>query len=240
MDNQICEFCGLSFPKPKRERRGCSRSCSTKLSQAAKGKHAWTEEELDYLRDRLGLMPFHRLIDSYLRNSEQLGFPERTRMAVEVKMQKLIKSENLSRKCTLNNWTVHELARILGVTSARVRSWCDISGLRKSKVARNQSAIARKALKEWMLERPELVSDIEKERLDFVLEDPQAVRKIKRHKPSQRGYPRPVICLGTGEKYPSVTAAAKANYLSKCCVIRAIRTGNTSAGHRWAYLPREA
>jgi hypothetical protein len=185
-------------------------------------------------------MPFHRLIDSYLRNSEQLGFPERTRMAVEAKIEKLIKFENLSRKCTLNNWSRYELARILGISADRVRGWCEAGGLRSSKVARNQSAIARKALKEWMLEHPELVSDVEEDRLSFVLEDPNAVSEIKRHKPSRKGYPMPVVCVGTGEKYPSIKAAARANYLSRGSVMRAIKSGKASAGHKWAYLRREA
>jgi hypothetical protein len=185
-------------------------------------------------------MPFHRLIDSFIRNSKKLGFPERTRRAIEAKAKRLTARENLSRKCTLNNWTRNELARTLGISPDRVRSWCRVGGLRESKVARNQSAIMRKVLKEWMLERPELVADIEKERLDFVLEDSQAIQEIKRHKPSRKGYPCPVICIDTGQKYPSAKAAARANYLSKGCVIRAIKTGGTSAGHRWAYLPCQA
>lgn len=47
--------------------------------------------------------------------------------------------------------------------------------------------------------------------------------------------PRPVRCIDTGETYPSVTAAAQANYLDPSSISQGVRYGYRIGGRRWEY-----
>jgi transcriptional regulator with XRE-family HTH domain len=180
-------------------------------------------------------MPHNQIIYGFRRKAKDSGWPERSQAAVEMKLKRLRKAENLRRKCTLNNWTIRELARCLGISHDRVRSWCRIGGLRCKKIAHNQSAVLRADLKRWLMDHPGKGADIERYLLEAVLDDKNAVDFILSHEPDTRGYSRPVICLDNGMRFSSAKAASRASYLSPGCVASACRTNGKAAGKRWAW-----
>jgi hypothetical protein len=231
MPNQTCEFCGIQFSAP-RQRRCCNQSCSAKLRLAGANAGAvpWTEAELDYLRERIGAFPAESIEKAYHRHAATVGFTARSAKAVQIKIRQLCRREGLSVKCTLNNWLRRELAQTLDIHPHRVMGWCKYGGLEVRRSPKNRIIICRKALKAWMQIRPEMVCDIDEDRLLYVLEDPDIVEAIKRASPSRRGHPKPVRCLTTGKTYPSATAAAKVSYYSRASIVRA---ANKQRG--WAY-----
>ena len=233
--NQTCAYCGREFPKPLRKRFCCDRSCAAKLARQRLGVAPWSEEEADYLRERSGSVPFPLLIRNFVAHGKNKGWPSRTKVAIEVKLKRLHRVENLQRKCTLDNWTMRELARCLGISHDRVRSWCRTGGLPCKKIARNQSAIRRVDLKRWLMEHPEKAADVERYLLEAVLDDNQVADFVLSHEPDTRGYSRPVICLDTGLRFSSAKAASRASYASPGCVAKACRTGGRAAGKRWAW-----
>lgn len=237
--NQTCAYCKREFPKPARKRLCCDRSCAGKLSQKKKGKAAWSDAEVEYLRGRSGSVPFPMLVRNFRQARHSRGWPARTKVAVEVKLKRIQSADGLQRKCTLNNWTRRELARCLGISHDRVRSWCrvgvDGDKLKCSKVARNQSAIAQHDLKAFLKAHPERAADVEEWRLLFVLEDKSLVNFILNHEPSQHGYSKPVLCLTTGQRFSSAHEAERASFISRGSVARACRVGGKAAGKLWQY-----
>jgi transcriptional regulator with XRE-family HTH domain len=195
----------------------------------------WTEVEIDYLRERCEAMPHNQIIYGFRRKAKDSGWPKRSHTAVEVRLKRLQRDENLQRKCTLNNWTIRELARCLGLSHTRVRSWCRIGGLPCRKIARNQNAVLRADLKRWLMDHPGKGADIERYLLEAVLDDKKAVDFILSHEPDARGYSRPVICLDNGMRFNSAKAASRASYASPGRVATACRTGGKAAGKRWAW-----
>ena len=232
---QACAYCGRDFPKPLRKRLCCDRTCAAKLARVKLGIAPWSEVEIDYLRERCEAMPHNQIIYGFRRKAKDSGWPERSQAAVEMKLKRLRKAENLRRKCTLNNWTIRELARCLGISHDRVRSWCRTGGLPRRKIARNQSAISKADLKRWLMEHPGKAADVELYLLESVLDDPKAAAFIIDHEPDIRGYSRPVVCLDNGARFRSAREASRASYASPGCVSKACSTGGRAAGKRWAW-----
>lgn len=59
---------------------------------------------------------------------------------------------------------------------------------------------------------------------------------IARAQAMAEGNKRPVVCVETGERFPSVEEAAKSRNSHAPNISRAIRTGKTAKGVRWAYV----
>jgi len=232
---QACAYCGREFTKPLHKRLCCDRSCAAKLARVRLGITPWSDEENEYLTERSGSIPHPLLIRNFVAHGKNKGWPTRTKTAIEVKLKRLQRAENLQRKCTLNNWTIRELARCLDISHTRVRSWCRIGGLPSKKISHNQNAVSRVDLKRWLMEHPCKGADIKRYLLEAVLDDKNAVDFILSHEPDARGYSRPVICLDNGMRFNSAKAASRASYASPGCVAKACRTGGKAAGKRWAW-----
>lgn len=229
---KTCAFCGEKF-EAKRSRLCCTRSCSAKLSMAKKGKSAWTQEEEDFLSCIAGSYPFPKLVNAFNKWAVKSGYPKRSDTAIAIK----IKRSTLSRKCTEDNFTVYELARGLGVSKDRIRSFVKNRKLRPKKVARNQYAISRKDAIQLVIDYPEYFSSCDRENLFWLLEDDRLVDQVRSVTPSARGYRKPVRCYSKeGIKvYSGVKEAARDNYLTHSCIIGAIARNGKSGGMRWEY-----
>jgi hypothetical protein len=231
-----CAFCDKEF-ETKTKRLCCTRTCSAKMSMQKKGKAAWSKQEIEFLADNLGALPFPILIKSFKKWSEKQGYLERTTTAIEVQIHRMTTKSPLSRKCTEDNFTVYELARGLGLPMDRVRLFVRNGKLKPRKVARNQNAVKRKDAIALVLNNPSHFASCDRDNLFWLLEDNQLVEAVKSSEPSTRGFRRAVRCYAPDgiREYSGVKEAARANFISHGCISEAIARGGKSAGMKWEW-----
>lgn len=234
---RMCVFCNKEF-EAKTKRLCCSRTCSAKLSMQKKGKAAWTENEINFLADNLGSIPYPQLVISFKKWSAKNGYLKRTTTAIEVQIHRMTSNSHLSRKCTEDNFTVYELARGLGVHMDRVRLFVRNGKLKPRKIARNQSAIKRKDAIALVLNNPSYFANCDRDNLFWLLEDNELVEKVKGVEPSTRGFRRAVRCYAPDgiRDYSGVKEAARANFVAHNSISKAIARGGKSAGMRWEWI----
>lgn len=190
----------------------------------------WHQDAELWLEKKAGTLPLANLTKAYNRVAKINGWPPRSLNAIKIKLSQL----NLSRKCTENNITRYELARVLGVTRDKIRGWTR-SGLPYCKIARNQTAIRACDLRDFLLSDPSRAYGVSEEGLSWLIGEKDAAIICKAEH-SRRGHRRPVINLDTGRVYPGIKAAARETYIDHNSIARAIRKGGRSAGYRWAYV----
>lgn len=232
-----CAFCNKEF-EAKTSRLCCTRTCSAKLSMDKKGKSAWTPQEISFLENNLGSLPFRSLITAFKQWAKKQGYPTRTTAAIDVQIHRMTTHSHLSRKCTEDNFTVYELARGLGVKMDRIRVFVRNGKLPRRKIARNQSAIKRKDAIALVLDNPSYFANCDRDNLFWLLENNKLVEKVKNAPQSTKGRSRAVRCYSAHgiKTYPSLRAAAKANFISHSCIFQAITTNGTSAGMKWEWV----
>jgi hypothetical protein len=223
-----CLYCGVKFTA-LRPRECCRQTCSAKLRYQRLGTD-WPQEAELWLEKKAGTMPLPNLTAAYNRVATKQGWTKRSQNAIKIKLNRL----NLSRKCTEDNITRNELARVLRVSSDKVRVWTS-NGLPYRKIARNQTAIKISDVRAFLLSNPSRAFGVSFDGLAWLIGEKDA-ETICDADHSRRGHRRPVINLDTGKVYPGIKAAARENYLSHGCISQAIKRGGLSGGYRWAYV----
>lgn len=203
-----------------------------------RGKAAWSQEEVDFLADNLGSLPFPLLVKSFKRWAAKQGYLGRTDTAIEMQIHRMTTHSPLSRKCTEDNFTVYELARGLGVPRDRVRVFVRNGKLKPRKVARNQNAVNRKDAIALVLNNPSYFANCDRDNLFWLLENNELVEKVKSAEPSTKGFRRAVRCYAPDgiRAYSGVKEAARANFVSHHCISEAIARGGKSAGMKWEWV----
>ena len=223
-----CAYCGAQFTS-LRPRECCQRSCSGKLNHQRLGTD-WSQDAELWLEQKAGTMPLPNLTAAYNRLAVQHGWANRSLNSIKLKLKRL----NLSRKCTENNLTRYELARVLEISPDKVRVWTK-NGLPYRKVARNQTAIKISDVRAFLLNNPSRAFGVSFDGLSWLIGEIDATA-ICEADHSRRGHRRPVVNLDTGKVYPGVKAAARENYLTHNCIAQSIQRGGRSGGCRWAYI----
>lgn len=202
-----------------------------------KGKAAWSKEEIEYLADNLGSVPFRQLRINFKSWATRNGYPKRTTTAIEVQIHRMTTHSHLSRKCTEDNFTVYELARGLGVPMERIRTFVRNGKLTPRKIARNQNAVKREDAIALVLNNAPIFANCDRDNLFWLLEDDTLVEKVKSSEPSTRGFRRAVRCYAPDgvRVYSGVKQAARENFISHGCISQAIARGGMSAGMKWEW-----
>jgi hypothetical protein len=229
--NLTCEYCGKQFTT-SRKRRCCDRSCSGKLAQVAKGKLAWQPEELGLIDDLLGSYPIEVIAKRIQALDKKKGWPIRTVLAVEVKAKRLYPSV----RPVFNNFSLNEIANILGISRERTRLWTRTHGLPYVRRHTSCLSIKQKDFQDWAYKHPKKLAGIEAERLNYLMDDWDFCEEVEQMPYAGEGIARPVKNLTTGQVFKSVYAAAKASYVVKGCITGAIKRGGKSAGCQWEYV----
>lgn len=232
-----CAYCNKEF-EAKTKRLCCTRSCAGKFSTEKKGGLAWKQEEIEYLADNLGALPFPVLIKSFKKWSKKQGYLERNTTAIEVQIHRMTTHSPLSRKCTEDNFTVYELSRGLGLPMDRVRLFVRNGKLKPRKIAHNQNAVKRKDAIALVLNNPSYFANCDRDNLFWLLEDNKLVEKVKNVEPSTRGFRRAVRCYAPDgiRVYSGVKEAARANFVRHGSISQAIARGGKSAGMKWEWI----
>jgi len=178
----------------------------------------WTQEEIDYLESLIGNYPFRQVVSRYQSMAKRMGWAYRSFNAIKIKVSRKIGC----RKAIDKNFTYHVLADILGYNRHRVRDWVRTGKLEVAWVG-YLTKVTTKSLKAFVQEYPELLSEADTQGLIFLFGESKA-DELKAL-PGTTTFSKKVYCKKTGIIYPSIRAAAKANYMNKATVTRRAQKG---------------
>lgn len=227
----ICQYCDKEFETPRR-RKTCSPPCAKKLGHYSRGESgAWHEDDKAFLERKAGEMLLPDLVKALNLYRRRHGrSPKSTRT-----VQRMVYRQGLEIRCTLDNLSMSELALQLGVSRNRVRTWRK-QGLKARQISSRLTAIKCKDLAKFMREHPAIAVTINPEQLGLLIGTALAKRLYRTSPPADLKRIRPVVCVETGDRYPSVSSAASANFIHRTSITQAIQRCGRSAGYRWQYV----
>jgi len=191
----------------------------------------WSQAEFNHLDTLAGNVPTVLLIRYYNSWAKRNGYPRRTKQAIECKLIRHgISSE------AIGDWlTTGHIAAVLGSSYDTPQRWITRGWLPAFKASRHNAFhyIRRADVIDLARRRPELFGGVVVEQLAGLLEDHELAERIAREFPHRIWRRRPVRCRETGKVYPSMKAAADANFLVRQSITYALQSGGTAAGFHW-------
>lgn len=233
-----CVICGTPFypiyytKGGLSPRKTCSNECRIKLY--SQQRQEWKPEEVELLKDYAESMPTLQLIRVFNQLNKENGNPHRTAHSIKLKIHDL----GLSLRPQYNLLSCNALARVLGVSVDAVRYWTTI-GLaysRQRDVPRSPRFISAANLRKFARERPELFGGLNSVDLYIALESESLVEFITTNYPNRnRGLtpPKRVRCIETGRIYSSYMEAAKAHYVTRSGIFKAVKFGRKANGYHF-------
>ena len=235
MYSGVCAYpyCNQPFTS-KRKKECCCRSCSSRLGVIRTNRGHWSPDEEMTLEILAGTLPFPDLCKRMRMLARKRGWPIRSNTAVRVRIDRL----GLSQRCKEDNFSRTELSRLLGVHPCLVRKWINSYGLGYRKIARSQIAISIDHLKAFFQAHPQHFADIPLDKAAALLGDDftQAIYQRSLSVKPRRRRCRPVLCVDTGEVFPSVRAAGRAKFITYSAILDSMRRGGRSGGYQWQYV----
>jgi len=188
----------------------------------------WTSEEIDWLEERAGQIPFPELVRNMKRKAKQEGWPERTEHAIICRLHRTGKHA----LCRHGEWlTLGGAADLLGCPATRVEAW--LRQARNTAVLQPRWVggtryVERCAWRRLARERPCVLGGFSADALFLLLEDRELAESVATRYRRPQGDWR-VRCVETGRIYASCGAAAKAHHVTQACISLAIRKRRTVA-----------
>lgn len=193
---------------------------------------SWSKAEIDQLDFLAGDHPFLEVVRRYNTWAAANGFSARSDRAIErAGLKRGITFRPCGKRITLGairdaiGCTQHQALRILDHCSCYQR--------RK----RARRYVLRTELKRVARLHPELFSAAPRDNLVQLLEDEKLAEWIATHPPVRYGNCRPIRCKETGDTFPSIVAASRANFIHSTQIKRALHDNVTAAGFHWEYIP---
>jgi hypothetical protein len=130
-------------------------------------------------------------------------------------------------------WSSRGLAMLLGISPERILRWRSL-GLTAKKLPNGRYEIHRKNIIPWAKANPEEFAGIDRDALLFIFDDPALADEVFDASPDyRRGTPEPVVCVETGQVYPSRVEAAKVFFVSPETISQSIKSGYRAANYHW-------
>jgi hypothetical protein len=168
----------------------------------------WTKEQIEFLEDYAGEVPFAVLIKKY-HEKYNLPSEKRTPDAMYKKLSKL----GLCGRAVNGDWLcTAAVAKVLGVSRPKVYHWIkrrqDVRNCLKPVFYQRKAFASRARWRQVAREFPELFGGISKERLNDLIEDQVLADQIaKTYKHGMKDYS--IMCLETGIIYKSCKEAGE-------------------------------
>jgi hypothetical protein len=205
-----CVYCDRVFgrwemPFPSDLPRYCSRRCSASKAMNKIGRQAWTQPELELLKELVGTLPRSLVVERFQAIAKQRNFPKRSDNSIIIKINRKFNST----KPVNNGWTMPGLAEKLGIEPARVKRWSK-RGLRYQLLPwghTGKALITKADLTYFAQQRPDLLAGIDVERLSQVLDDRALAESCSNHPVKVKR--REIQRLDNRKIYPSAIAAAR-------------------------------
>ncbi len=182
-------------------------------------------------------MPCESLIRVFNAQNKIAGRPKRSAVSIKLKVDKL----GYSLEPKYRYLSASALGRVLGISNDAVRYWLQIGlkGVRNRDVPRSPVYITATELRKFARNNPRFFGGIPRIDLYLALEDENLVDQILEQYPNRNSCikkPVRVKCVETGRIYNSQSDAARAIYVNRSIVFRAVKYGHRAAGYHFIAL----
>lgn len=206
-------------------------------------RHRWTAEETAQILELTGDMPWALVPLHYNRWAKQNDRPRRTAASLRLRVDAC--GGTLT---AVGSWlTTGAIARAFdlhaSVPNYWTHRWPDIlqpfqPPARPNAARAGRIYIRRDRLRAFARRHPEQLGGIPESALAMILEDERLAARIAAAHPQRPltlgDQPRPVLCVETGQRFPSRTAAGRAHHISPSAIGDAIHGRRpTAAGLHW-------
>jgi DNA-binding transcriptional MerR regulator len=202
------------------------------------GGKVWSSEELDTLELLAGDVPWPALPQIYWNTVRQHGYPRRTGTALRRKCNDL----GLQR-AAIGRWVNAGLiCQLMGISYEAVQTWMRnglIAGKRFGSTKGHRYYFTRASLRALAKRHPHLFGGLPISNLTQLFDDTKLAIEIAALDLPKHQQRRPVLCVETGTTYPSISAAARAVYVTPKCIYEALdHPTKTSASYTWRSSPK--
>jgi hypothetical protein len=197
------------------------------------GGPTWTPYELDTLSLLAGDVPWPALPQTYWNTVRQHGYPQRTATALRRKCNDL----GLGR-AAIGRWVNAGLiCQLMSISYEAVQTLMRsglLPGTRFGDTRGHRFYFKRTDLRALARTHPHLFGGLSTAALTQLFDDPKLAKQV-----AELGLPRlqqrrPVLCVETGKVYPSLSAAARAVFVTPKCISCAVdQPDKTSASYTW-------
>jgi hypothetical protein len=190
----------------------------------------WTPAEVEKLCSMTGDMPWQMVPACYNDWAIEHGYPERSAEAMRGRVER----SGVPRQ-TSGSWVRSDaIAGTLGVSTQTVMRWTQM-GLKSQSFGTGLRA--RYFMREWIRQfakrRPDLFAGFPESALFQILENEKMAADLASRERPQWVTCKPVICVETGQQYPTIRAAARAAYVTNERMSKVVRRGGTANGKHW-------
>ena len=197
----------------------------------------WTTHELDTLTLLAGDVPWPVLPRIYWNTVRYHGYPSRTPAALRHKCDEL----GLSR-AAIGNWVNAGLiCTLMEVSYESITAWrCSgiLPGTRYGDTRGHRYYYKRSDLHHLARTHPHLFGGLSFAALTQLFDDARRAKRVVELGLPKLQQCRPVLCVETGKVYPSLSAAARAVYVTTKCISVALdHPTKTSASLTWRSVP---
>ena len=197
------------------------------------GGPTWTPYELDTLSLLAGDVPWPALPQTYWNTVRQHGYPRRTGTALRRKCNDL----GLQR-AAIGRWVNAGLiCKLMDISYEAVQTLMRnglLSGTRFGGTRGHRYYFKRTDLRRLATTHPHLFGGLDCAALTQLFDDEKLAKRVAELQLPRLQQRRPVLCVETGITYPSLSAAARAVYVTPKCISSALdRPDKTSASFTW-------
>ena len=193
----------------------------------------WTAKELEMLRGLAGDLPWRLAASTYNAWAKRHGHSIRSECGLRQKVYKCGLSVVAEGK-----WlTLAALSTLTGRKINTIRKWISEGKLlgRKWETPSGQGRwyVQRCDLKAFARERPHHLAGMDRMTLFLALEDEELADELAAMPRSIRGMHRPVVCVETGRRFPTISDAARHVHVVEQGISKAMRTGGVAGRFHW-------
>ena len=197
------------------------------------GGKVWSSEELDTLYLLAGDVPWPVLPQVYWNTVRQHGYPQRIGTALRRKCNDL----GLQR-AAIGRWVNAGLiCQLMDISYEAVQTLMRsglLPGKRFGETQGHRYYFRRCDLRHLADSHPHLFGGLPISNLTQLFDDAKLAIKIAELELPKHQQRRPVLCVETGTTYPSISAAARAVYVTPKCIYDALdHPTKTSASYTW-------
>jgi hypothetical protein len=197
------------------------------------GGKVWSSEELDTLSLLAGDVPWPALPQTYWNTVRQHGYPRRTATALRRKCNDL----GLQR-AAIGRWVNAGLiCKLMGISYEAVQTLMRnglLTGTRFGDTRGHRYYFKRTDLRRLAGTHAYLFGGLDCAALTQLFDDITLAKQVAELQLPRLQQSRPVLCVETGKVYPSLSAAARAVYVSPKCISTALDSPDkTSASYTW-------
>jgi hypothetical protein len=213
-------------------RKTCSFHCHRLHN--ARTRAPWTRDDLELLQSLAESLPIKTLCSIFNAKAKQNQRPERSLAAIKARLSTL----GYSYEPQHSVYTISSLARLLNCSKDAVSYWRKL-GLKTTKSVKNSKGkvyIRIEDVRQLARKRPELFGGFQREALFIIFENMDVVEKILKAYPNRnRGIAnkQPVRCIETGVVYDSHLEAARAFFVTRSGIYKAVTTGCCANNHHF-------